>query len=83
MEEALNKQNKERNKKEADYYTFITSETEVENILKEIEFVFATHTDREVAEKIVLEKWADKMTSALERSTQALEKWLTGLKKTD
>ncbi|RJR31728.1 hypothetical protein C4569_01180, partial [Candidatus Parcubacteria bacterium] len=49
---------------------------EEERIMREIDNVLAVTSDRAVAEKIVLEKWAPLMDEAMEKSREALKLWL-------
>lgn len=83
MEEYLTKKNQEENHYDASYLEFIKQETDIENILKEIQQVFASNINKAEAEKIIMGELGDKMTNALVNSKQALEKWLNDLKKLD
>lgn len=51
-----------------------------DRIMKEIDNVFATTSDRAEAEKIVLEKYAPQMDETMIKSRQALDEWLDTIK---
>ena len=52
------------------------AQDEVGRILAEMDNVFATTQYRAEAEKIVLEKYAPQMDTAMKKSTQVLDEWL-------
>lgn len=53
---------------------------EEDKIMKEIDNVFATTSDRAEAEKIVLEKYISQMDEAMRKSRQAFDEWLNVIK---
>lgn len=52
---------------------------EEDRIMKEIDNVFTTTSDRAEAEKIVLEKYASQMDEAMKKSRQSLDEWLRAI----
>ena len=55
---------------------------EEDRIMREIDNVLDTTSDRAEAEKIVLEKWASLMDEAMKKSGEALRTWLDFIKET-
>ena len=51
-----------------------------DRIMKEIDNVLTTTSDREEAEKIVLERYAPQMDEAMKKSRQALDEWLEAIR---
>lgn len=63
------------------YKEFQIATEEEGRIMSEIEKVFATTSSREEAEKIVLETLAPQMDEAIKKSRQALDNWLSEMRK--
>ena len=49
--------------------------------MREIERVFATVSDRNEAERVVLELWVPRIEEAMRESTKAFRRWLDALTK--
>ena len=65
-------------------YTAFQSAMDEENrIIKEISNVLVTTPDRAEAERIVLEKYASQMDEAIGKTRQALDEWLSDIRKAD
>jgi len=58
------------------YHELQEAMDEEERIMREIDNVLASTSDRAGAEKIVLEKWAPLMDEAMKKSHEALKAWL-------
>lgn len=59
----------------------IAAHEEENQILKEIDGVFAATPDRKEAEKIILEKYASRMDQAVKRYSEATEQWLEAIRR--
>ena len=59
-----------------DYTDLLAAEEEVGKVWAEIDQVLKSTPDRKAAEKIVLEKYAPLMDKAMQKSREALDKWL-------
>ena len=58
------------------YADLLAREDEERKILAEIDQVLKSTPDRKAAERIVLEKIAPRMDKAMQKSREALDKWL-------
>jgi len=58
------------------YADLLVAEEEERKILAEIDQLLKSTPDRKVAEKIILEKYAPRMDKAMQKSREALDKWL-------
>jgi len=66
-----------------EYKEFQEALKEEEKIIKEIDNVFATTSNQEEAEKIVLETIATRMDEAMKKTGVALKVWIDSIKKED
>jgi hypothetical protein len=66
-----------------EYKEFQEALKEEEKIIKEIDNVFATTSNQEEAEKIVLETIATRMDEAMKKTSVALKVWIDSIKKED
>lgn len=64
------------NLEEQKYVAFQAAENEVIRIMKEINTIFGTTSNREDAEKIVMEQYAIQMDKAMEESKKTLKEWI-------
>ena len=64
-----------------EYKGFQDAIDEEARIMREIERVFATVSDQNEAERIVLELWVPRIEEAMRESTKALRRWLNALTK--
>lgn len=63
------------------YQQYKEANIEIERIEGEIENIFSVESDRETAEKIILQKWGPRMDDALLKSKIFFSLWLDSLKK--
>lgn len=74
---------KEGTLQDKNYTEFKKAEAWVEEVLKQIEEVHVMVPDKKQAEKIIVVRFAHKMSRALQDAQQTFENWIDGLKKDD
>lgn len=68
------------NSPEKYYKEYKAVELEIENLINKMEEVLNTNTNKEEAEKIILNEYTSKMDSALSKSREYFDKWHNSLK---
>ena len=71
---------KQENNNDKNYSAYLAAENEVVQVLGEISNMRTITKHDEDAEKIILEKWAPKMDLALQKSREAFDTWVNGLR---
>jgi len=83
MSERLNEEKNEQLESLEDqkYAALFAAINEEDSIMKDIEVLLEAATNREEAEKVILEKHAPLMDKAIEKSRQAFDEWEEAMKK--
>ncbi len=64
------------------YYSEVkATEVVVKNLLIEIDKVYKSTSDRNLAEKIILDQWAPQMDEALKKAKFAFDSWIENVQK--
>lgn len=68
------------NSPEKYYKEYKSAELEIENLINKMEEVLNTNTNKEEAERIILNEYTPKMDIALSKTRESFDKWHNSLK---